>query len=253
MTYYNEYSPDYRLQRLIECYWSSHELMPNNKPQKIMPDGCIDIIISFGGKNTSYLQQQGLPFLIGTTTSFIEVRQTFGIIEMIGIRFKPSGITAFTRMPIHELTNQRLDLDLADTIFDKSFYEKLSELKTTFARIAHIENYLLQKLPYLYETDRRIIHAAELILDTKGQMPISKIMEKVYMSERQFERLFKPIIGLSPKTFSKIIRFRYTSQYIQLHADESIYSVAIHCGYHDDSHLAKDFKQLGGILPKETY
>jgi hypothetical protein len=40
---------------------------------------------------------------------------------MFGINFRPLGITAFTRVPVDEITDQAIELELLETLFDESF------------------------------------------------------------------------------------------------------------------------------------
>jgi AraC-like DNA-binding protein len=248
---YIEYSPDKRLQGLIECYWLSNDMLPDLSPQRIRPDGCVDIIFSFRGDNSADLIQQGLPFLVGTMTYTFETAHSYGIVEMIGIRFKPAGITAFTKIPVTEFTNQHIDLNLLKTIFDSGFYQLLPEIKSTEERIAHIQNYMLAFLPKLYTADKQIQYISDKIIKSNGQLPVKDIVASACLSERQFERRFKAAIGITPKTFSKITRFNHTHHYIKNHPDESLFHIAISCGYYDHSHLIHDFKSLGDELPKE--
>lgn len=243
---YNEHTPDIRLQAFVECYWSGSGLATSLVSHKVIPDGCVDILFSFSGDNSSDLFKQGQPFLNGTMTYSFDVFQPYNISDMIGIRFKPAGITAFTRVPVNHMTNMHLDMTNVETLFGTELYESLPGIKSGKERIAHIEKYLLERLSYAYQPDQRIIYTTQMIMESNGQKSIKDIIRSVCLSERQFERKFKSAVGVSAKTFSKIIRFRHASQYIISHPDESLYSAAYACGYYDHSHLIKDFKELGG-------
>lgn len=234
---YHEYSPALSLQGLVDCYWSSKSL-PGDPPQKILPDGCVDIIFHFGK-----------PLIVGTMTYSFESIQDTDIAEMIGIRFRPAGISAFIRTPVYEFTNLQSDFDTQDTVFDRDFYEELPYLSSTISRISYIERYLLKRLECIYIPDRRIVLATKMIIENHGQRDISKIVNYVCLSERQFERCFKAAVGISPKTFSQVARFRHTRRYLKAHPDESLFSVAMACGYFDHSHLIKDFRRFGNESP----
>jgi hypothetical protein len=101
---YQEHLPDIRLTPFIETYWTANGFIENGEvSSKILPDGCADILFSFGDASSANGLQPFLPNIVGTTTTFIEVIYA-GKIQMFGIRFKPVGITAFTRVPIYEFT-----------------------------------------------------------------------------------------------------------------------------------------------------
>ncbi|NDW12014.1 AraC family transcriptional regulator [Bacteroides sp. 214] len=244
---YKEYPPDLRLQHLIETYWVTDDVIENPFTHRILPDGCVDIIFDFGSNQPS----AGLPMLVGTMTSLLEITYQPGRVQMMGIRFAPAGITAFTRMPIFGITNRNIELPLAETLFDESFYERLPEMEYVQERVAYINTYLLARMHKLYLPDRQIRHAVSLIQSNNGHVSVREIAGEVCLSERQFERRFKTTIGISPKVFSNIMRFRSVRSYMKAHPDESMYEIAIACGYHDHSHMNKEFQRLGSISPSE--
>ncbi|MDH6305492.1 AraC-like DNA-binding protein [Parabacteroides sp. PF5-5] len=248
---YKEYPPDLRLQRLIETYWVADGVIEDSVTQRILPDGCVDIIFDFGSNNNTKQHPTGLPKLVGTMTSLLEISYQPGRVQMMGIRFAPAGITAFTRMPVSGITNQNIELPLAETLFDKSFYERLPDMECMQERIVYINTYFLARMHKLYLPDRQIKHAVSLIQSNNGHLSVWKIAGEVCLSERQFERKFKTTIGISPKAFSNIMRFRFVRRYMEAHPDESMYEIAIACGYHDHSHMNKEFQRLGSFSPSE--
>ena len=137
---YKEYEPNRLLSPYIDTYWMGDDFGGEGKFHKILPDGCVDIIFSFDrfdkAKSTCFTK------IVGTMTSFIEISypQT---VEMFGIRFRPAGITAFTRVPVEEFTDRDVELALVDTLFDKSFFETLPEKQSVEEMIRHTDNYLI--------------------------------------------------------------------------------------------------------------
>lgn len=248
---YREYPPENRLQDLIETYWVSDSIVDSRSTHRILPDGCVDIIFNFTSNDGTGRLLPYIPHLVGTMTSYLDIAYSPGTVQMLGIRFHPAGITAFTRIPVYELTNKTTELVLTETLFEKSFYDRLPELSTMQERIAHIENYLIDRLQYLFIPEKRIGDAIEHISNGNGLTSIKQIAEQVCLSERQFERRFKTAVGISPKMFSRITKFKHTVNFIQAHQDDSLLSIAFDCGYFDHSHLIKDFREFGGTLPSQ--
>ena len=246
---YKEYEPNRLLSPYIDTYWMGGSFGGEGKFNKILPDGCVDIIFSFDkfdkfdkAKSTCFTK------IVGTMTTFLEISypQT---VEMFGIRFKPAGITAFTRVPVEEFTDRDVELALVDTLFDKSFFETLPEKQSVEEMIRHTDNYLINYLPCLYHQEKQIIRAVDLICFYRGQLSSAKVASEVCLCQRHFERKFKSAIGISPKTFAKIHRFKYALRYLRNNPDQDLTSVAIECGYYDHTHLIKDFKTLSGNTP----
>jgi AraC-like DNA-binding protein len=242
---YLEYQPNTLLSPYIETYWTGNDFAGKEVFYKILPNGCVDIIFTLDKTNDVFYAD-----IIGATTSYLENSQP-QTVQMFGIRFKPAGITAFTRVPIEELTNRRIDLALVETLFDKSFYEFLPEKQSLAEMITHFDNYLITRLSSLYYTDKQIIRAVEFINFTKGQLSPSKVAYEVCLCPRHFERKFKLAIGVSPKSYSKLIRFKHALRYLRSQPHEDLLSVAIRCGYYDHTHLIKDFKTFSGNTPTD--
>ena len=240
---YQEYQPNILLSPYIETYWTGNNFQGKEVFYKILPDGRVDIIFTLDKTNDIFYAD-----IIGAMTSYLESSQP-QTAQMFGIRFKPAGITAFTRVPIEELTNRRMDLSLVETLFDKSFYEFLPEKQSTKEMITHFDNYLINRLSFLYDTDKQIIRAIDLIHFSRGQSSPSKVASEVCLCPRHFERKFKLAIGISPKTYSKLIRFKHALRYLRNQPNEDLLSCAIDCGYYDHTHLIKDFKTFSGNTP----
>jgi AraC-like DNA-binding protein len=246
---YQEHPPDIRLTPFIETYWTAIGWVENGDIlSKILPDGCVDILFSFGDASAANGLQSFLPNIVGTTTTFIEVIYT-GKVQMFGIRFKPAGITAFTRVPIDEFTNQRVDMTLVDSVFDEQFYDTLPEKKSIKEILQQVDTYLLNKLSYLFLPDKQMLRAVDLIEQAQGQLLLADVASRVCLGQRHFERKFKSTVGISPKTFSKIVKFKNALRNLKTHPHESLFSIAIDCGYYDQTHLIKDFKALTGDVP----
>ena len=71
------------------------------------------------------------------------------------------------------------------------------------------------------------------------------------LSEKQFSRVFSDNIGLSPKEFSRIIRIQRALSILQNLPRINFAQLAYDCGYTDQSHMIKEFKQFSGYTPKE--
>ena len=246
MYHYQEYNPDARLTAWVKNYWLATNFVHSEVLPKVFPDGCMDIIFDFDKtKGISHVE------IFGTTTSFIEFDSAKHA-QMFGIRFKPAGITAFTRIPPIEFTDRSVELSLVKTLFDKSFYETLPEKKSATELIAHTNNYLINLLPHLYHSERQITCAVNTINLAKGQLNLAALASAVCLSQRHFERKFKAAIGVSPKMYAKIVKFKHAMHNIVAYPNKDLLTIAIECGYYDRTHLMKDIKSLSGDVPTDV-
>jgi AraC-like DNA-binding protein len=175
---------------------------------------------------------------------------TTGSAGIFGVKFYPYGIYNLFKIPINELTNQIHTLrdlvgqkssELAERIFIANDFSERVDLLTQF---------LEGQVRYDTPIDVRILKTIALIEERKGNLNIESLSKNVFLSERQFERNFKQIVGFPPKTFAKIIRFEYAKTCIEIN-NQSLTDIALSCGYYDQAHLNHDFKTLSGYSPKD--
>ena len=242
---YQEYSPDIRLMPWVKNYWWSDGFVSSEVTPKVFPDGCTDIMFIFN-------KVTGTSFsgIFGTMTKFVNVDFP-AFTQMFGIRFRPAGLSAFTRVPVSEFTDDAVEFALVDSLFDKFFYETLPEKQSVEEIINHANNQLIKQLCHLYSFDKQVIHAVELIRGTKGRLALSDVASDVCLCQRHFERKFKSSVGVSPKMFAKIFRFKHAVKCLQDYPYKDLLTVAVECGYYDHTHLIKDFKTMSGNAPSD--
>ncbi|MDR2497152.1 MAG: helix-turn-helix domain-containing protein [Tannerellaceae bacterium] len=237
-----EYNPNLILRQWIDAYWTETDFKPGEPPFRLLPDGRINIVLTFDRAASSFLSE-----IVGTMTSFVRVARPESVV-MFGIRFKPAGLTAFTRAPMDSFTDSSVELPLVETLFG-DVYKAVSELKTVEEIIFCLDNFFIAKLADIYDSDSRVVHAVKLIQTANGLVSIPNIADEVCLSSRHFERKFKASIGVSPQTFSKITRFQHALQSLQKFPDKDLLTIAVECGFYDHAHLIRVFKNLTGDSP----
>lgn len=70
---------------------------------------------------------------------------------------------------------------------------------------------------------------------------------------RQFDRIFKEQIGISPRTFLRIIQLDLAFRLKNKFPEKDWFTIAIHTGYYDYQHLSKAYKEFTGFTPTEFY
>jgi len=252
---YIELKPNTLLSSYIDAYWIVEDVAETKNFRPVLPDGCVDIIVSLGDSSYENDFTPAIPYVNGTQTSFQKVLHS-GNIKMFGIRFKPAVFKLFTKIPISEFTNLKIDIFSFQSLFDQSFYSRIEkgidDNLSINAIIGNIEQFLLEKLPVLPSVDKRIQHALSLIHTHAGNMSIDKLTAECCLSERQLERRFKDEMGISPKTFSRIIKFQETRKLLTTGTWSNLHELAWDCGYFDNAHLTKEFLKFSGTLPSES-
>ncbi|WHT75212.1 helix-turn-helix domain-containing protein [Myroides odoratimimus] len=71
------------------------------------------------------------------------------------------------------------------------------------------------------------------------------------MSEKTLERLVKQYIGMSPKLFSRIMRFQSSLDLLRESKFKNLTTLSYQSDYYDQSHYIREFKEFTGVSPKE--
>ncbi len=89
------------------------------------------------------------------------------------------------------------------------------------------------------------------IIKYGGTVKIDDLVKKAYLSNRQFERAFKDRMGVSPKFYSRLVRFGKAWLLKETNPNMTWTQVAYECNYFDQMHLIRDFKVFADTNPKE--
>jgi AraC family transcriptional regulator len=81
-----------------------------------------------------------------------------------------------------------------------------------------------------------------------GTVPVADLCALVQRSKAYFSRSFKCTFGESPHAFLVRRRVEFAAQYM-LTTDATLSDIALRCGFTDQAHLCKHFRQAVGQTP----
>ena len=160
----------------------------------------------------------------------------------------------FSIYPSIELTNETLDMSTVIGAQARELEEQLYDLPSLEDKVKHIEKFLLHRLTLKQEYIwKRVCHNIQLINQHNGMITPDQLASEACLSRKQHERIFRQMVGLSPKQFLKVIRFQYAIYAHQQYPFESLTELAYRCGYYDQSHMINDFHDLSDITPRQYF
>ena len=69
------------------------------------------------------------------------------------------------------------------------------------------------------------------------------------LSLRQFQRKCHERLGMNPKLYARIARFSKAYNMLEANQQLTWSQISHHCGYFDQMHFLKDFKEFAGVTP----
>ena len=193
--------------------------------------------------------RQPRSFIVGELTRFLLLQPT-GDVAVMGVRFRPGGAYRFLPFPLSDFTDSTVPTgDIwghAGTFLEEAVLEARNDMQ----RQQLVEEFLLRQL--VTTTSRpRFDAAVKEIIRTRGQTRVHEVANGVGWSSRQLERDFGASLGLSPKSFSRVMRFQNLLRLVGEGALREWANLAIEGGYADQPHMVREFREFAGHTPAE--
>lgn len=253
---YREILPAPRLAPYINCFWVVEETAAAPEPDPVFPDGCLELMFYLRGATDRLSLGDGVPVrnprleVVGQMTRPYGIRWTAGV-QLVGVRFFPHTFAHFLDqgLALHELTDRVVEAEAVLGTDFRAVARRLADCAQPLEAIALLQAYFLAQLarrsprpgtPYL-------AFAVPYILARRGHADLSELGRRLGIGGRYLERLFGQAVGLSPKYFCRIIRFQHSFRWLR--QAESLTAVATACGYYDQAHFIRDFRQFTATTP----
>jgi len=238
------YVPVPPLSEFVTMFWyfRGHEV-PNVK-ERVLPTGTVDLIIRLDRARTS---DSGI---FGPRTRSVVIKTTSEH-ELIGVHFKAGGAFPFIRFPVGDLQNAGISLsDLWGEQDAQRLLCMLHETQTGEEKFRILEQWLLRLAGDRLQTHPAVTFAMRAFCS--GPYGSSaEIADKTGYSHRHFIELFRNEVGLTPKRFHRLYRFRKVVEAVQRRTMVDWADIALSLGYFDQAHLIHDFREFSGLTPAQ--
>lgn len=275
---YRLMQPSPELSHIVESVWSLEDdgLAEPEGIERIVPDGRMEFIVVYGPAFEQDIEGAGrgrAPVIVaGQLSKALLLPRTGAAAGMISARLKPAAGAAFVRAAAGELTDRVFAADgfelgatgaLADEIASaESFEDRARILLSYVAGVLGAAGVEVSREPSRAEL------AVRRIEETGGLLSVFDIARSLFVTTRTLEREFYRSVGLTPKQFSRIVRFQSVLREHSLSFDSvggaqpygpheggkrrwTWASLAATCGYSDQSHLVRDFVHYTGQSPMQ--
>lgn len=248
---YRETKPTPPLRQFVECYWTLEgEESLDSPPERILPDGCVELILNFGDRFLQYVDSGRKPqpqhLVVGQMTGPVLISGN-GAVELLGIRFQPGGTSPFFEAPAHEITDRIVELGSLSSQLERGLLHACEPGLTLDQKLAAVDAYLSRRLIEC-KYDSRLLALAASVIDVRGLLSVDQLASEAGVSSRQLERRFLREVGIGPKLLARIVRFQQVFRAVD-QCNSAWAEVAAACGYYDQAHLIRDFNQFAHQTP----
>lgn len=172
-------------------------------------------------------------------------RRLFGI----SVALEPWAAFALFGVPMYELANSVLTIREVLGVEADDLMGRLGIASSWAERFRLLESLFAKRFQAGWAYSPLVARAWTELSRANGAIPIEELASLVGCSRRNLERGFREQIGLTPKAMARMLRLRRVCRLLSRGMSSA--EVALVCRYHDQAHLAHDFKRLTGWTPGE--
>lgn len=254
---YRKFQPAPHLRPFVECYYVWENAYSLTQPMTIEspPNGYGSLVFNYGDPYRLQTPKHGTKavptaFLGGQSTGSYQL-ELQGQIGMIGAVFRPAGLSSLFGLPMYEFTDERVDLAAVFGDRTQTVQHQMAEATGATERVGLLEGFLNGQLARSGAVTDRTDYIANRIVEQRGIVNVSELMDELYVCRRQFERKFLQKVGVSPKYYARIRRVGYLCAQLA-NSRWNIadwHDVIYRAGYYDQSHFIREFTGFTGRSP----
>lgn len=244
------FQPAAALQSIVQCYLEADgRASVDLGEHTLFPNGLSGFFFNFGNTQKIIIHEE---YITPPVSIFGQIDRHFTITHRpgfysLGVLLQPSALSSLFRIDMEEMTNKALDGRLVSRKLN-SLHDELAEVAPVKAKIERIEQYLIALMQRNMRPATLVEHAIHLIQHQKVSS-IDQLARMLNVSQRYLEIQFKRTVGLSPKTYSLIHRFKRMEHHLIKMNTVHWEDMSFASEYYDQNHFIRDFKRFTGLTP----
>ncbi|WOO37082.1 helix-turn-helix transcriptional regulator [Anaerocolumna sp. AGMB13020] len=235
-------SPHHMLKPYISCYTISSPIKMS-KDYTILPTASSTIVISVSTNKVS-------SSLRGVNTKACNVGEHANRMKLLLlIEFHSGCLYPFIHANQNDLIDNSFELYDIDKTLAQAIESELIKSECIEDLVEKLDKIFITRLSD-FRIGNGIAAMTNKIFMHNGNISIRDLSMECCYSEKHIRRLFLQYVGVSPKSFSRIVRVNYALRLLQNNPTQLI-DTATQAGFFDQPHFNHDFKMICGLSPKE--
>ena len=252
------YFPSFPLDQFIEVFVYFEGVVHAHSVDRFLPNGDVEILIDFNdtpqyiydNHTLKEIQACNHVWASGLRTEPITIPSGNGSAMMV-IAFKKGKAAPFFPFPMDEIKDSVVDADLVWGSDFGLLRERVLSVKDIDKRFKIVENFLVRTFHSKLDVNPCVAFAVEEMTKRPDGINIARLNEKIGYSQKHFTEMFRRQVGVTPKSYLRLMRFQKAVQTIDNAAQVDWGTVALKCGFYDQAHFINDFKHFSGFTPEQ--
>ncbi|MFI6996286.1 helix-turn-helix domain-containing protein [Nocardia sp. NPDC050175] len=248
-------APSATLVGMVEGYGAYHEQSRAPVVRRELPEPRLVLVLSLASglslsRGCRSLSPDGpSAALVGVGQQPIVARH-HGSQTVLEVRLSPLSAECLFGVPAGQLADQVVDLA---ELWGKGAIELVERavVATVAERFDLVDDALAAHAEEGRPVDPVMQGVWNQLVDGQGAVTMGALREQTGWSERRLACMFREQSGLPPKVMSRLVRFQHAVALLRRPGHRSLASVALTCGYYDQAHLSREFRELADETPTE--
>lgn len=251
------FPPPLELLPFVNGYLYGHSNFDNIQLKPTIPRGVPALMVILDEDKSGHLEicqpKLSIPltsgvFLFGQATQIWWLK--ISICRAYMIVLKPAAIQLLMGESGAVFTDSVVRLD--DLIPECRFLaEQLTVEKSQLGQLSVLDNFIKRLFRNIIINPNEVDGAVQCIFQSNGQVKVGELSVRERISVRTLTRKFTERVGMSPKQYTRIVRFRAIMYYLLIYPEATWLDVTYRFGYYDQSHFIKDFQHFTGHSPTQ--
>jgi AraC-like DNA-binding protein len=226
---------------LVEHVWLHDGPLPAHATDRVLPTGVVQLVLD--------LRDAYAPVVVGPSTASLLV-ETERQHRTMGVVFRPGGAAALLGAPLDALHGLELELGELWGPAAGELHERAVTGSDHQARLEALEALLDARLRRVEQPPHpATARAVALLQATPHRITVGSLAERLGLTTRRLQQVFRTDVGISPKGYQRLQRFRGALGDLDRGAEVGWSAFALEHGFADQSHLIEEFRAHADLTP----
>ncbi|MCC3765024.1 helix-turn-helix domain-containing protein [Glycomyces sp. TRM65418] len=229
---------------------------PRHRRLNVPPMPSAHLFVNLGGPARLWDSDPAVPPAVVADGWFMGVWTRRFVVEypdrvrLVGVHFKPWGMSAFVDVPATELRDRWVPVDAVWSRSLDRIRNRVGDTASADETLRVLEEELLRRLAEGPPRGLDLVrHVGGRLAAAHGAVPVAALTDAAGVSSTHLAAQFKSHIGIPPKRLARIYRFARLILSVDARAPVDWSALAHAAGYFDQAHFSREFKDFTGHTP----
>ncbi|MBB5959682.1 AraC-like DNA-binding protein [Saccharothrix tamanrassetensis] len=252
---FSSVTPGGHLGEFVALLWLHESAGPGQGAELRLPTGTVELVVnlaadSFWMSDDAGVRRRHSGTLVAGPYRRAYVLEATQQTHVIGAVFRPGRARALVDVPLHELSDRHVALEDLWGLGATRVREQVLAAPGATGKLRVLEAALSDRLTGSGQAAHPLVAAATGWLSRMPERPgVGELGDRLGLTSRRVQQVFRAEVGLSPKGYQRLQRFRSVLDGIDRVDRVGWSAFAVERGYYDQAHLDRDFHAHSGLSP----